>query len=158
MRLFVFRGFVFLQLFAALSAQANSQNFDIPVWTGDEESCPTPRSIQFNGGVFRSPAKSEGVDWVGVLPGDGIANVVEFDKAVFVLTEENSETRGFLISCIYKTVDERYLKMRPNTGNRHDEIMWIVRPSSWKRSGDFSSKRILVCADKAERGCAFFLK
>lgn len=158
MRLFVLKGIVFLQLFAIFSTEASNQYFDIPDWPGDEESCPMPGHIKNNRGVFISPSKSEGVDWVGVLPGDGLASVVAFEKAVFVLTEENSKTRGFLISCIYTTSEGRYLRMRPNTGNKNDEIMWIVRTSSWKRSGDFSSKTILECADKGERACGFFLK
>jgi hypothetical protein len=157
-RLFVLRGIIFLQLFAIFPAGASSQYFDIPTWPGDEESCPTPGHIKNNRGVFVSPAKSQGVDWIGVLPSDGIENVVAFEKAVFVLAEENSETRGFLSSCIYTTSKGRYLSMRLDAGNKPDEVMWIVRLSSWSRSPVFSSKQILECADKSERACAFVLK
>lgn len=158
MRLTVFIGFIFLQLFAVFAVGAGCQYFDIPVSPGDEESCPSPRDIKNNHGVFRSLAKSEGVEWVGVLPGEGLASVVAFEKAIFVLAEENSETRGFLSSCIYATSEGKYLSMRLNAGNKHDDIMWVVRSSSWRISQDFSSKKILECSDKSERACGFFLK
>lgn len=149
---------IFSLPFIVLTAEANSRYFDIPTWPGDEESCPAPKNIQSERGVFSSPAKSQGVDWIGVLPSDGIESVVAFEKAVFVLAEEYSEIRGFLSSCNYATSKGRHLSMRLDAGNKPDQVMWIVRLSSWSRSQIFSSKQILECADKSERACAFFLR
>lgn len=158
MRVLACVGVLFSQLFISMTADASSQYFDIPVWPGDEEYCPAPGNIQNDRGVFSSPAKAQGVDWVGVLPNDEIENVVAFEKAVFVLAEKNSETLGFLSSCIYTTSKGRYLSMRPGAGNKPDEVMWIVRLSSWSRSKAYSSRQILECTDKGERACAFFVK
>jgi len=157
-RLLLCNGIIFLQVLAVLQAEANSQYFDIPVWPGAEESCPAPGNIRYNGGVYRSPAKSDGVDWTGVLPNEGSATVVAFEKAVFVLTEKNSETRGFLSSCIYATSQGRYLNMRLDAGDKYDEVMWVVKSSSWNKSPSFSSQAILECTNKHERACVFFLK
>ncbi|WP_446739788.1 DUF3757 domain-containing protein [Pseudomonas sp. TH49] len=140
------------------AAEASNQYFDIPVWPGDEESCPTPRNIRNNGNVFSAPAKSESVGWIGMLPGDGIENVVSFEKAVFVLTQEYSDIRGLLSACIYAMSKGRYLRMRLGSGTKHEEIMWIVRSYLWRRSQDFSYKIILECTEKNERACGFFLK
>lgn len=158
MRLFICCGVIVSQLFGFLATEASNQYFDTPAWPGDEESCPTPRNIQSNRGVYSSPAKSENVGWVGVLAYGGGEDVLAFEKAIFVLTEESSETRGFLSSCIYATSHGRYLSMRLDGGNKHDGIMWITRLSSWKRSKIFSSKTIMECTDKGEHACGFVLK
>jgi hypothetical protein len=148
-----------LLLLTALPVEARSQYFDIPKWPGDGESCPAPNDIKSILGVFSAPAKTAHVDWMGVLPRAGGASVVAFEKAVFVLTEKNSETRGFLSSCIYATSTGKYLSMRLDAGNKHDEIvMWIDKSPSWVSSKDFSSTSILECADQKPSACGFFLK
>lgn len=141
-----------------LTAEANSRYFDAPTWPGDEESCPAPRNMQNDRGVFSSPAKLKGVYWTGVLLNGVMERAVTFEKAVFVLTEKYSENRGFLSSCIYATSEGRYLHMRLDAGNRHDEVMWIARSLSWSKTQEFSSGTILECTDKGERACGFFLK
>ncbi|MBC3256900.1 DUF3757 domain-containing protein [Pseudomonas paralactis] len=156
-RLFIWCGVILSPLLSIMAAQASSKYFDIPAWPGDEESCPAPGNIHSSHGVFRAPAKSEGVDWVGMSQGDVGENVLAFTKAIFVLAEQNSESRGFLASCIYRTSAGRYLSMRLD-GNEYGHIMWIARSASWRQSQDFSSKTILECTDKGTRACGFFIK
>jgi hypothetical protein len=157
-RLFIGRALLFFQLFTVATAQARSNYFDIPVWPGDEESCPAPNNIENNNGIFSSSAKTNGVNWTGVIIDDADDQVIKFEKGVFVLAEDNSLTRGFINGCIYVTQQGHYLNMRIDVGENYEELMWVVKSTAWRPSRALSSNHILECVDQEPGRCGFFLK
>ena len=145
--------FVFVQ-----AAAADNKYFDIPIWPGSQESCPSPRDIKNRMGIFTSSAKSDGAEWVGVLVDGATESVKSFKKGLFVLTHEGVDNGGFLSSCIYVTLGGRYLYMRFDLGENYKQVMWVGRSLSWKESRAFSSTTILECTDEYSAACGFFLR
>ncbi|WP_425220321.1 DUF3757 domain-containing protein [Pseudomonas allokribbensis] len=152
-------GLLCSQLFVfAHAAAPDSKYFDIPAWPGSQESCPSPRDIKNRVGIFTSPAKSDGAEWVGVLVDGAMESVTNFKKGLFVLTHEGVDSSGFLSSCIYATSGGRYLNMRLDLGENYKQVMWVGRSLSWRESRGFSSPAILECTDKITAACSFFLR
>ncbi len=73
-----------LVLFA--HAQAGDLYLEVSDRYAEKESCPLPRDIKNKNGVFTSPAKLEGAQWVGVILDGAMDNVEKFEKGIFVLT------------------------------------------------------------------------
>ena len=152
-------GLLCSQLFVfAHAAAPDSKYFDTPAWPGSQESCPSPRDIKSRVGIFTSPAKSDGAEWVGVLVGGEMESVTNFKKGFFVLTHEGVDSSGFVSGCVYVTSGGRYLNMRLDLGGNYKQIMWVGRSLSWSESRDFSSPAILECTDKTAAACSFFMR
>lgn len=146
------------QLFTFVHAAPGSNDLNIPDWPGDQESCPSPRDIKGVMGIFSAPAKSEGVEWTGVLVDGAMEAVTNFEKSYFVLTHQGVDKVGFINSCIYVTSGGRYLNMHLDLGGHYKQVMWIGSSLSWKESRDFSSSTILECTDTYRDACSFYLK
>ncbi|WP_186828373.1 DUF3757 domain-containing protein [Pseudomonas chlororaphis] len=158
MRRLVCWGLLCSQLFTFVYAAPGSNYFDIPDWSGDQESCPVPRDINSKVGVFTAPAKNEGAEWVGVLLDGAMETITHFEKSYFVLTREGVDKVGFINNCIYQTSGGRYLNMRLDLGANYKQVMWIGNSLSWKTSRDFSSSTILECTDTYRDACSFYLR
>lgn len=150
-------GLLCSQLFIYVHA-APSSYFEIPDWSGDQESCPLPRDIKSAMGVFTAPAKSEGAEWVGVLLNGAMDAVTRFEKSYFVVTRQGVDKVGFINDCIYMTSGGRYLNMRLDLGGNYKQVMWVRSSLSWKESGDFSSSTVLECSDTYRDACSFYLR
>lgn len=145
-------------LLYSLFAEAQNQYFKIPMWPDSQESCPLPRDINQNSEIFTSPAKTDGAEWVGVLIGGEHESVLDFEKGLFVLTQDDYNGSGFLSSCIYSTSGGRYLNMRLELGMKYQQTMWIEHVSPWKPPSDNPTSAMLECDSKKLAGCAFYLE
>ncbi|MGE7959541.1 DUF3757 domain-containing protein [Pseudomonas sp. NPDC089530] len=146
------------QLFTVAHAASGSSYFDIPDWPGDQESCPLPRDIKSQLGIFTAPAKGGGAEWVGVLVDGAMEAVTSFEKSYFVVTRQGVDKAGFINDCIYTTSGGRYLNMRLDLGGNYKQVMWVGSSSSWKESRDFSSSAVLECSDTYRGACSFYLR
>ncbi|RON54384.1 DUF3757 domain-containing protein [Pseudomonas frederiksbergensis] len=146
-----------LVLYSAF-VEAQNQYFNVSMWPDSEEACPLPQEIKKHAEIFTSPAKTDDAEWVGVLVGGQNEGVTDFEKGLFVLTQDDYNGVGVLSSCIYRTSGGKYLNMRLELGKQYQRTMWIERVSQWKPSSDHPSPIMLECDSKDLAGCAFHLE
>ena len=146
------------QMLMLACAEAGNEYFDVSAKPGYQQSCPLPRSISNEAGVFVAPANGVGVEWQGVLVDYDLEKIENFEKGVFILTKPGVDEVGFIDGCVYVVSGGRRLHMRLNFEKEHNKIMSVGKAQSWKMSHDFYSPVILECTDDFRAACSFFTR
>lgn len=138
--------------------QARDSYLEVSDWLADKESCPFPYDIKNKNGVFTSPARMEGAQWVGVMLEAATDSVEKFERGIFILTGKYNQRSGFINGCTYVSVGGKQVDMRFVTAGGKKMPMQVGLSVLWKASRDFYSPAILECTDQFRDACSFSLR